>query len=185
MYLVTTKHHEESSAQWQWSRPGVGVTKLRSWISLLWEILLYQMCMLDSLNYALICHVSPQLSWGNTCQLWTLYSIGNQCLIVVKNKENIGTGTWGDNLIWGQWRPHYWSNKKSIIQYPMSSINTYIFMQPSEKDLEILVTNTYCANLYIHNHFRVFGRDSSSFDINNRYNHHKHSMNIQQMSSLH
>ena len=30
----------------------------------------------------------------------------------------------------------------------MSSINTYIFMQPSEKDLEILVTNTYCANLY-------------------------------------
>ena len=37
--------------------------------------------MLDTLKHVNICQVSPQLSWGDTCQIWTWYFTRNQCFI--------------------------------------------------------------------------------------------------------
>ena len=58
---------------------GWGLLKLRSLISPLREILIYQEHRLDILNSVHICQVSPQLSSGDTCQIWTWYFTGNLC----------------------------------------------------------------------------------------------------------
>ena len=41
------------------------------------KILISQKCLLHSLNLIHIWKVSPQLSCGDTCQIWTWYSIAN------------------------------------------------------------------------------------------------------------
>ena len=56
-----------------------GLLKLRSLISQLWEILIQQNYMLDSFNQVHICQVYPQLSCGDTIQIWTWHHTGNQC----------------------------------------------------------------------------------------------------------
>ena len=40
------------------------------------------------LNYVYMRLVPPQLSFGNTCQTYTWYWIGNQCVDGLKNGEN-------------------------------------------------------------------------------------------------
>ena len=56
---------------------GWGLLKLRSSISPLAKFSILQKCLLHSLNHIHIWQVSPQLSCGNTCQIWTSYSIAN------------------------------------------------------------------------------------------------------------
>ena len=61
----------------QTSKPGVGVTKLRSLISPLAKFSILSKYLLDYLHHIHIWQVSPQLSCGNTCQIWTWYTIAN------------------------------------------------------------------------------------------------------------
>ena len=58
---------------------GWGLLKLRSLIYLLRQILIYRNSRLDILNHFHIWQVSPQLSCGDTCQIWTWYFIVNVC----------------------------------------------------------------------------------------------------------
>ena len=51
------------------------------------EILILQNYLLCSLNHFHIWQVSPQLGCGDTCQIWTWYSISNPCF---DNREKIG-----------------------------------------------------------------------------------------------
>ena len=72
-------------------RPGVGVTKSPLVNFSVSELLILQKYPLDSLDHIHIWHVSPQLSRGDTCQIWTWYSIHNVCLTMLKTSENNGT----------------------------------------------------------------------------------------------
>ena len=74
---------------------GWGLLKLRSLISPFREILISQNCRFNTHNHVHICQVSPQLSCGDTCQIWTWYRIGNCCFITLKNFENNGTAEIG------------------------------------------------------------------------------------------
>ena len=73
--VLTIQHHVR-----QW--PGVGVTKalfvkLRSLISPQANFSILPKYLLDYLHHIHIWQVSPQLSCGNTCQIWTWYTIAN------------------------------------------------------------------------------------------------------------
>ena len=70
---------------------GWGLLKLRSLISPLREILIKQKYKSDNFNHVHICQVSPQLSWGDTCQIWTWYHTGNHCFDHSEKWENNGT----------------------------------------------------------------------------------------------
>ena len=72
----------------QGSSPGVGVTKapfLNFSVSKIFDPVKY---MLDYLHHIHIWLVSPQLSCGNTCQIWTWYTIAN---MYFGDPENNGT----------------------------------------------------------------------------------------------
>ena len=62
-----------------WAYLGWGLLKLRSLISPLAKFSILQKYLLYYLHHIHIWQVSPQLSCGNTCQIWTWYLIGNQC----------------------------------------------------------------------------------------------------------
>ena len=62
---------------WQEGGQGWGLLKLRSSISPKAKFLISQKYLLHSLNHIHIWQVSPQLRCGNTCQIWTCYSITN------------------------------------------------------------------------------------------------------------
>ena len=47
--------------------------------------------MLDYSNHIRFWQMSPQLSCGDTCQIWTWYSIANDSFDISKNSENNGT----------------------------------------------------------------------------------------------
>ena len=67
-----------------WS--GVGVTKapfVSCSVSTIFDL---EEVALSSFNHIHICPVSPQLSCGNTCQIWTWCSIGNVCFGDIENK---------------------------------------------------------------------------------------------------
>ena len=69
----------------------LGLLKFRSLIFPLREIFIYQntCSSLDALNQVHICQVSPQLSCGDTCQIWACYLI--VVLTVLEIWENNGT----------------------------------------------------------------------------------------------
>ena len=56
---------------------GVFFIKPRSLMSSLPEILISQKCKLNISNHVHVCQVSPQLSCGDTCQIWTWYYASN------------------------------------------------------------------------------------------------------------
>ena len=58
---------------------GWGLLKLRSLIAPLAKFSILLKYLSDYLHQIHIWQVSPQLSCGDTCQIWTWYSIGNQC----------------------------------------------------------------------------------------------------------
>ena len=64
-----------------------GLLKFCSWIILFQEISIYQNSRLDTLNHNHIWQVSPQLSCGDTCQIWVWYFIDNVCF---ESAENLG-----------------------------------------------------------------------------------------------
>ena len=72
-YLISTVDTDGQVLKHQ----GWGLLKLRSIISPLREILIEQKYRLDTPNHVHICQVSPQLSCGDTCQIWTWYHTGN------------------------------------------------------------------------------------------------------------
>ena len=45
----------------------------------------------DNFNHVHICQVSPQMSCGDTCQIWTWYHTGNHCFDHSEKWENNGT----------------------------------------------------------------------------------------------
>ena len=63
---------------------------LRLLICPLWEILIEQTYKLDTWNQAHICQVSPQLSCGDTFQIWMWYHIGKNASIILKTWEIYG-----------------------------------------------------------------------------------------------
>ena len=60
------------------SQPGVGVTKSPFFNFSVTKFSILQQYLLDYLNHIYIWHVSPQLSCGDTYQLWMWYSIANE-----------------------------------------------------------------------------------------------------------
>ena len=66
---------------------GWGLLKLRSLISPQAEFSILQKYLLDYLHHIHIWQVSPQLSCGNTCQIWTWYTIANMNF---GDAENLG-----------------------------------------------------------------------------------------------
>ena len=56
--------------------------------------------LLDSLFNVHLWQVSRQLSWDNTCQIWTWYSVANICLTMLKIWENNGKETIGSQVTW-------------------------------------------------------------------------------------
>ena len=56
---------------------GWGLLKLRSLISPQANFSILPKYLLDYLHHIHIWQVSPQLSCGNTCQIWTWYTIAN------------------------------------------------------------------------------------------------------------
>ena len=62
-----------------------GLLKLHSLITLLWKNCILLKYKLDSSNRDYICQVSLQLSCSDTCQIWSRYSVGKQCLLLMKN----------------------------------------------------------------------------------------------------
>ena len=79
-----------SFAIWVAVVSGLGLLKLHSLISR-WG-LFYSVCLLGSSNHFHIWRVSPQLSCGDTYQIWTWYSISNKCFDNGENCEINGTG---------------------------------------------------------------------------------------------
>ena len=74
---------------------GWGLLKLRSSISPYAKFSISQKYLLHSLNLFHIWQVSPQLSCGDTCQIWTWYSIAHMYFDDVENWENNGTEEMG------------------------------------------------------------------------------------------
>ena len=99
-------HLKMSSAKWQPFCLGLNVLstplkfkhfsrsvhtlKLRLLISQQAKFSIWQKYLLDYLNHVYIWQVPPQLSCGDTCQIWTWYST-NVCLTMLKISENNGT----------------------------------------------------------------------------------------------
>ena len=73
-----------------------GLLKFCSWIILFQEISIYQNSRLDTLNHNHIWQVSPQLSCGDTCQIWVWYFIDNVCFESAENlgKKKTNGGNW-------------------------------------------------------------------------------------------
>ena len=90
-----------------------GLLKLRSLISQLAEFSILQTQLLDYFNHIHIWHVPPQLSCGDTCQIWTWYSIAN---VSFGNSDKLGKQRNG-----GDWlsNPHPWSNDAQDLQHHM------------------------------------------------------------------
>ena len=66
---------------------GWGLLKLRSLISPLQKISIYHNSRSHTLNHVNIWQVSPQLSCGDSCQIWTSYFIVNVCFDSAENVE--------------------------------------------------------------------------------------------------
>ena len=49
-----------------------------------------------TLNHIHIWEVTPRQSWGDTCRIFTCHSIGNQCIVNYKKREN-DEGNWLNN----------------------------------------------------------------------------------------
>ena len=75
---------------------GWGLLKLRSLISPWAKFSILQKYLLYSLNHIHIWQMSPQLSCGDTCQIWTRYSIVNVCF---DNNGKYGKFRNGDNWL--------------------------------------------------------------------------------------
>ena len=68
-----------------------GVTTVRYFLRWGFYFSILQKYLLVSAKHFNVWQVSPQLSWGDTCHIWTWYSMVTSILTMVKGPENNGT----------------------------------------------------------------------------------------------